>query len=199
MNILLLTDSTQANPLAEWLEERERKVTVHTGGITLAEALESDPGFIISVFYEHSIPGNLLDEFRNRIINLQPSYLPWNRGYDPMLWSCIEGTPKGVSMHRVVDSELRNGDILVQERIEPDEDRETLATLKEMLVERLLDMFHFNWSYIRERRLKAIPREDEGSYHAPDELVELKKRVKETGEDITITELRKLWKEISGK
>ncbi len=52
------------------------------------------------------------------IINLHASYLPWNRGAHPNLWSILEDTPKGVTIHRV-DAGLDTGPIYAQERVEP--------------------------------------------------------------------------------
>src|SRR4051812_7901162 len=66
--------------------------------------------------YRYLIREPLLSRYRNRIINLHISLLPWNRGADPNLWSWLEGTPKGVSLHRI-DAGLDTGDLLGQRRL----------------------------------------------------------------------------------
>lgn len=52
-----------------------------------------------------------------RGINLHISYLPYNRGADPNLWSWLDGTPHGVTIH-LMDETIDTGDILVQREID---------------------------------------------------------------------------------
>lgn len=46
-------------------------------------------------------------------MNLHISYLPWNKGADPNFWSCIDGTPAGVTLHHI-DAGVDTGDIIAQ-------------------------------------------------------------------------------------
>ena len=57
----------------------------------------------------------MLDQINYRAINLHISYLPWNRGADPNLWSAV-GMPKGVTIHYINDG-FDTGDILFQKAI----------------------------------------------------------------------------------
>lgn len=58
----------------------------------------------------HKIPGVT-------VINTHPSYLPHNRGKNPYYWSIVDGTPFGVTIHKVDDG-VDTGDILWQFKIE---------------------------------------------------------------------------------
>ena len=49
--------------------------------------------FIISFGYRYIVKKNVINLFtNNNIINLHISYLPYNRGSDP-IWSILDGTP----------------------------------------------------------------------------------------------------------
>jgi methionyl-tRNA formyltransferase len=60
-------------------------------------------------------------------INLHPSLLPYNRGAHPNVWSIIEGTPAGTTLH-YIDSGVDTGDIIAQREVpvEPIDTGETL-------------------------------------------------------------------------
>ena len=45
--------------------------------------------FIISFGYRHIIKEDVINKFINKIINLHISYLPYNKGADPNLWSYL--------------------------------------------------------------------------------------------------------------
>lgn len=49
-------------------------------------------------------------------INLHPSLLPYNRGAHPNVWSIIEGTPAGVTLH-YIDPGVDTGDIIAQREV----------------------------------------------------------------------------------
>ena len=72
--------------------------------------------FIVSFGYRHILPLGVLQCYLKRAINIHISYLPWNRGADPNLWSFLEDTPKGVSIHYLTEK-IDAGDILCQEEI----------------------------------------------------------------------------------
>ena len=63
----------------------------------------TDFDFIVSYGYRYIIKKNIIDYFHKRIINLHISYLPYNRGADPNLWSILEDTPSGVTIHYIDD------------------------------------------------------------------------------------------------
>ena len=61
------------------------------------------------------IPINVIEMFDGLICNLHPSFLPFNRGDQPLLWSAVEGTPYGVSIHQVSEK-FDEGSIISQTR-----------------------------------------------------------------------------------
>lgn len=93
--ILFLGD--KESPIITWLKAQGERVTQTTDKLTYGGILNKGYAFLISYGYRHIISQDVLSLFPNRAINLHISYLPYNRGADPNLWSFIEDTPKGVT------------------------------------------------------------------------------------------------------
>ena len=67
--------------------------------------------FCISYRYHYILTPSIIHAFQNGLINMHISLLPWNRGSDPNLWSFLENTPKGVTIHHI-DETLDTGAII---------------------------------------------------------------------------------------
>ena len=106
----------------------------------------------------------MLDAFPSAAINLHISYLPWNKGADPNLWSIVEGSPKGVSIH-YIDQGVDTGDIIVQEKIEFDYEQETLASSYVKLHEAIFALFKRHWSEIKSGSCPRKAQVGDGSLH----------------------------------
>jgi methionyl-tRNA formyltransferase len=89
--------------------------------------------------------------------------LPWNKGADPNLWSFLENTPKGVTIH-YLDEGIDTGDILAQKEVQMRDD-DTLKTSYERLSTEIEQLFEFVWPKIKNGQLKAIPQPKGGSFH----------------------------------
>ena len=126
---------------------------------SLLESIE----FVISYGYIHILKEGVLERFPHRIINLHISLLPWNRGTDPNLWSFLEDTPKGVSIH-YVDRGVDTGDLLSQRKVEFGE-QETLRTSYDKLSSAIEDLFREVWPEIRVGTRRSESQRGEGSHH----------------------------------
>ena len=120
--------------------------------------------FIISYGYRHIIRKDVLDLFPQRVINLHISLLPWNRGADPNLWSFLEDTPKGVTIH-LMDEGIDTGPVLAKREVEHEEN-DTLSSTYRRLSESMESLFIKVWPEIRGRRIKPNPQPDYGSFHS---------------------------------
>ena len=132
----------------------------------LTNNILKDVDFIISYGYRHIISKDIIDKFENRIINLHISCLPWNRGADPSLWSLIEDTPKGVTIH-FMDEGIDTGDILKQQLIKLRKN-DTLRIVYKRLIETIEKLFCESWPDIREgnaERYGQCINYYKGSYH----------------------------------
>ncbi len=179
--ILFLGD--EACPLIDWLRQTESVIDT-ARPIDSAFVIERDIGFIVSYGYRHILSAEVLACVPDRAINLHIALLPWNRGADPNLWSFIDNTPKGVTIH-YIDSGIDTGDIIVQREVTI-ESCSTLATSYQQLSEAIEDLFKDNWETIRTGRCGRTPQTGSGSYHSRADRAAVQGRL-ENGWD-TLTE-----------
>lgn len=106
----------------------------------------------ISYGYRHILKKDILDKCI--FINMHISYLPWNRGADPNLWSWIDDTPKGVTIH-YIDEGIDTGDIIAQEMIFMG-DYETLASSYKKLQKNIILLFDNIWPDVKKDRVNRI-------------------------------------------
>lgn len=127
------------------------------------------------------------------IINLHISCLPWNRGANPNLWSFLEDTPKGVTIHRM-EKGLDKGDILYQREMLFDEASETLASTYRKLNEGIVELFKEHWTEIWEGTYPVTPQQRKGSYHALKDIKELlrKRKIENLDWNMTVKEFKRL-------
>ena len=122
-----------------------------------------DVDFIVSYGFRHIIPAAVLAPFGNSAVNLHISLLPWNRGADPNLWSFLESTPKGVTIH-ILDEGLDTGPVLVQREVAARDD-DTLASSYERLTGAIEELFCEAWGDIRSCSIAPSPQTGAGSSH----------------------------------
>ena len=119
--------------------------------------------WVVSYGYRHILKADVVTAYRDRIVNLHISLLPWNRGADPNFWSFIDGTPKGVTIHRI-DEGVDTGPILVQRAVHFS-GGETLATSFARLCSEIETLFDEMWCDIRNGRCVPRCHDGVGSYH----------------------------------
>jgi pseudaminic acid synthase len=151
------------NPLVEYLKSIGENVTVTNNKINVDFVKNFD--FIISYGYRHIIRPEVIYLFPGKIINLHISYLPWNRGADPNLWSLIEETPKGVTIHQV-NAGLDTGNILVQKLVDFDYENDTLKTSYQKLQLQIQNLFKTNWHALKQQKIKSVSQDlNDGNKH----------------------------------
>lgn len=121
------------------------------------------PDFVVSHGYRHLVRSPFLERFDGKAVNLHISYLPWNRGADPNVWSFVEDTPKGVTIH-YIDAGVDTGDIIAQREVEFGA-AETLASSYARLQEELLALFVAEWPSIRKGICDRRPQDGRGTSH----------------------------------
>ena len=120
--------------------------------------------FVVSHLYLHLVPPWALARFRGRAVNLHNGLLPHNRGWDAVLWSVLEGTPAGGTIHHM-DEHFDTGDLIAQREVALDRDL-TLNGAWWRVQEDLVALFRERWPEIREGAVPARPQPDGGSYHS---------------------------------
>jgi len=120
------------------------------------QRLELD--YIVCVHFPYILRRPVLDTASRGVLNLHPSYLPYNRGWHTPTWAILDGTPAGASLH-FVDESLDTGDIVCQRHalVDPADTAHTLyAKLKKLEVQ----VFTEGWQQIRDGSAKGIPQTD---------------------------------------
>jgi len=145
MNILVLGNPNK--DLSSIIKEDGHKIIEETAPIDLQYIKERKIDFVVSYGYRHIVRTDVLNYLKDRIINLHISYLPWNKGADPNLWSFLEDTPKGVTIH-FMDEGIDTGDIIAQKELFFDCDHATLATTYAQLQAEMISLFRKTWPLI---------------------------------------------------
>jgi methionyl-tRNA formyltransferase len=116
----------------------------------------------VSHGYRLILRGDVLE--RLPAINLHIAYLPYNRGADPTLWSVLDGTPAGVTIHHV-DEGVDTGDLIARRRVALDDPQETLATAYAKLQDAMAVLFKEQWPAIAAGTAPREPQPPGGTGH----------------------------------
>ena len=116
-------------------------------------ALQAD--MALSILFDYILKPDIINLFPEGVINLHPSYLPYNRGQYPNVWSIVEQTPAGVTL-MYIDPGIDTGDIIARRRI-PIEPVDTGKTLYHKLEQVSLELFKDTWPLIRAGQASRLP------------------------------------------
>ena len=166
MNVLYYTN----RDIKDWdvipgiIQQTGNNVITQTTKFDLSLIREKEIDFIVSDRARFLIKKEIIDYLPKKIINLHPSFLPWNRGYHPNYWSIKEGTPHGVTLH-FIDEDIDTGDIIAQTRLNYSEE-DTLKTSYERLRRFMVELFRTCWPYVSEIKMVGTrQKRSEGTLH----------------------------------
>lgn len=117
----------------------------------------------VSILFDYILKPEFLNMFRHGVINLHPSYLPFNRGQYPNVWSIVEQTPAGVTLH-YIDERIDTGDVIAQQMVSV-KPVDTGLTLYRKLEQAGVELFQQTWPSIRSGAPARYPQKGEGSCH----------------------------------
>lgn len=117
----------------------------------------------VSVLYGYILKKAQINLCKDGIVNLHTSYLPFNRGAFPNVWSIVERTPAGASLH-YIDDQVDTGPIIAQIKVDV-EPIDTGKTLYEKLEKAAFQLFTQTWPIVREKKSIAIKQSGNGSIH----------------------------------
>lgn len=126
------------------------------------------PELGVSAYFGHILRRPILDVFPRGVVNLHPSYLPWNRGAHTNVWSIVERTPAGVSLH-VVDEGVDTGPLIARREV-PVHPTDTGRSLYLRLEEAALALFSAAWPSLADGSATATAQPEGGSLHRAREL-----------------------------
>ncbi len=121
----------------------------------LQELARCRPDIGVSVMFGCILRPPLLSLLPAGCINLHSAYLPYNRGSYPNIWTIVDGTPAGVTMH-YIDEGVDTGDIIAQREIEV-QPTDTGETMYHKLQSACIELFQQTWPRIRAGTAKRTP------------------------------------------
>ncbi|WP_449063264.1 formyltransferase family protein [Planomonospora algeriensis] len=126
----------------------------------------------VSLFFAHIFTLDVMKAFPRGIVNLHPSLLPYNRGRQPAVWSIIDGTPAGVTLH-MIDEGIDTGPVLAQQEVAV-HPHDTGSSLYRRLEEAAVELFLRTWPALRDDTIVPVE-QDHGraTGHAITEFEEL--------------------------
>ncbi len=128
-----------------------------------------DPDVGVSVLFGYILRPSFLDIFPEGAVNLHPAYLPYNRGAYPNVWSIVDGTPAGVTLHEI-DEGVDTGDIWARHQVEV-RPSDTGRSLYQRLEQAGLYLFQSAWPKWKSDELTPIEQsEAEGTKYYTDDV-----------------------------
>lgn len=162
MNILLLGPTPEK--LLPCIESRENVVFVYNEAIDAQFVLEKHIGVLVSYNYRFIIRSDVLSSPKVHAVNLHTSLLPFNRGAHPVLWSILEGTPLGVTIHQI-DEGLDTGPIIFQKPLGMLDVKMSLRQAYDYVNQELVDFFCTNWPSIITKKFNVRSQQGIGTFH----------------------------------
>ncbi|MCH8109712.1 MAG: methionyl-tRNA formyltransferase [Chloroflexi bacterium] len=139
---------------------------------TLEAIADLKPDIGISVLFGYILKEEFLTLLPEGCVNLHPALLPYNRGSYPNVWSIVDNTPAGVTLH-YIDVGIDTGDIIAQREVAV-EPVDTGETLYRKLEKTALELFTETWPLVASGNAKREPQPREnGTYHRVKDVREI--------------------------
>jgi methionyl-tRNA formyltransferase len=132
-------------------------------GQTMDAIRNLGPDLGLSVFFDFILKPAFFETLQRGCLNLHPAYLPYNRGQYPNVWSIVEGTPSGVTLH-YIDSGIDTGDIVAQREV-PIAATDTGETLYRKLEDACVALFKETWPGVVSGTAPRRPQPRQGTSH----------------------------------
>lgn len=187
MKILCLYNNDCALELFEMIKKKGHEVVLCSEKLTVEYIKSNAFDLALSYTYRYILTGELIEAFGGNVVNIHNSFLPYNRGADPNIWSIVEGTPRGVTLHYMNEG-LDKGEIIAQ-RLVTEGDGETLKSSYDNLDRNAKELFMEALDYYDEwKDIKFAPI-GKGTYHSVKDGASIKEII--TSYDMTIKDFKK--------
>lgn len=134
---------------------------------------KQDVDFVITVYWPWLLGNEYLAAVKDSV-NFHPALLPVNRGWYPHVHSLIDGSPAGVTLHKISEG-ADEGDVWIQKEVKIALN-ESAKDIYLRLQSEIVSLFVGNWEKISLGQILPV-KQDESSaiYHAKNELSSLDK------------------------
>ena len=114
---------------------------------------ELKPDVILVVFWRFLLKQELIKIPKYGAINFHMGYLPFNRGANPNVWSIIDNTPAGCSIHKI-NKDIDSGWIIAQKKVDHYLE-DTAKDLYLRIFSNFLKLFKKKWTIIKRNKFKG--------------------------------------------
>lgn len=173
--VVFLTNNRNTYELYNWIKDRH-PVVLYDGKLNVKQISAIKPKLIVSYNYKFIIGKDVIDFMQGNMVNLHISYLPWNRGASPNIWSFIDETPKGITIHQI-SPECDMGKILFQKECFFSPEIETFESVYFKLNTEITELFKCHWEEIRDGNYKPYEQKGKGSCHTLGDLKKLREHI----------------------
>lgn len=129
------------------------------------------PDLIITCYWPRLLKPEIFNIPKYGCINFHPSLLPKNRGWYPSVWPFIDGSPAGVTLHKI-DQGADTGPIIAQKELKIDE-TDTAGTLYRRSQEEIVELFKETWPKLYKGIILQKQDEKQATYHTKKEANDL--------------------------
>jgi methionyl-tRNA formyltransferase len=124
-------------------------------------ALRPDLG--LSILFGYILRREIIGLFPRGVVNLHPGLLPYNRGAFPNVWSLVDGTPAGVTLH-FIDETIDGGEVISQRSVRK-RPTDTGEALYHRLESESLELFCDTWPSLADGTARGTAQQGVGTFH----------------------------------
>ncbi|WP_458207730.1 methionyl-tRNA formyltransferase [Haladaptatus sp. NG-SE-30] len=172
--VVFLGTNNVGRRVYDWLCNRESVVVraMLTEADQLSLIADLNPDVVVAVGFRHIVPSEILEIPEQGCLNLHPGLLPETRGFNPNVWSIVEGHPAGATLH-YMDDGVDTGDVIARKCVETRFD-DTGRDLYERLEEACFELFIETWPDVETGSVQAVPQDDTAATtHRKQDFIEL--------------------------
>lgn len=172
MKILCLYANDCAVELWTWLKNQGNEIVQVKGQLDESWCKEQNFDLTVSYTYPYLLRKGTIAALNANVVNLHTSFLPYNRGASPNIWSIIDDTPRGVTLH-YIDNGVDTGDIISQCLVPIQKDATLESSYKQLdQAGKKLFMESFEYyDYWNSMRKKSL---GQGTFHTDKDFARLK-------------------------
>ena len=138
--------------------------------VSAIRALDADMG--VSALFGYILRPEILKLLPAGCINIHPGMLPYNRGVYPNVWSIVDGTPAGATLH-YMDVGVDTGDVIKSLEVDV-EPIDTGESLYRKLERACVDLFKETWPLIRSGRPPRMAQDNKaGTIHRTEDVKQI--------------------------
>lgn len=176
IEIIFLGQNQAGKEVYNWLNQEEnvyvKALLTEEDQLELIHQIK--PELVISSGFKHKVPKETIDIPEKGIVNLHPSFLPYNRGAHPYIWPIIDDTPAGVSIHYMTEK-IDHGPIIDRKEV-PVRPEDTAKKLHQRLMTEQARQFKENWEKIKNNNTNSRKQQKQrGTEHYRKDLEQVRK------------------------